>query len=264
MVPVSRGMADVVRPGRLGLRYMVMAPDAVALDEEVGDGLLFSDLVLDFYTNGLRLAVGHFHRGNPERSAERLDSVIDFLHSRYESSPYLILTDHLYNDMPRKFTHAWRTPQERTRREQELRRVLEPDWETADLRDVLGPVPAALLEAARRRLLIPCLNFDGYHVDLDICRRTVDYLGAGNLIALTDHTEVGVMADEKLQRTEHNELWLRSDGAVAAGSLGYEQQRQNMLQIGLTGEEITTIFATNPHAAIAYRPARATTGTRHR
>jgi hypothetical protein len=246
--------------GPLGLRYLVMAPDALALDAEVEGGLLFSDLILDFYSNGLRLAVGHFHRSNPERSVERLEAVIEFLHGRYESSPYLILTDHLYNDMPRTFVHAWRTPEERARRAEELRPVLAPDWATADLRDVLGPVPAAVLEAARRRLLIPCLNFDGWHVDLDICRRTVDYLGAGNLIALTDHTEVGEMAGEQLKRTRHNDLWLRSDGLVAAGSLGYEQQRHNMLEIGLTEQEITTIFVTNPRAAIAYRPVRAVSG----
>lgn len=251
--PTAREWADIASLGPLGLRYIVMAPDAMALEERIDDGPTFAGLLTSFYEQGLRIAVGHYHRDAPERSARRLREVLDFLHNRYESSPYLVLTDHLYNDTPRNFVHSWRTPDEWARRDAQLRRTLEPDWDEADLRQLLGPVSAEMLSAARQSLLFPCLNFDGYHVDLEICRRTVDYLGVERLVALTDHTEVATMAQEPLTRSGHNPLWLRDDGAVAAGSSGYEQQRRNMLSIELDEAAVERLFLTNPVAAVGYR-----------
>lgn len=230
-----------------------MAPDALALEDVIDDQLTFADLLCAFYDRQVRVAFGHFHRDDPQRSAKRMRQVLEFLHGRYISSPYLVLTDHLYNDMPRNFVHTWRTPQERAVREEQLRKVLDPDWESADLNALLGPVPATMIQAAREALLFPCLNFDGYHVDLEICGRTLEYIGAERLIALTDHTEVDVMAREKLHRTDDNPLWLRDDGAVAAGSSGYEQQRENILSLGVGEDVVNQLFVSNPVAAIDYR-----------
>ncbi|MFJ9085814.1 hypothetical protein ACIRL3_25665 [Streptomyces sp. NPDC102384] len=251
--PSAKEWDVIASLGPLGLRYIVMAPDAMALDERIDDGPTYGDLLISFYEQGLRIAVGHFHRHAPERSATRLRNVLEFLHGRYKSSPYLVLTDHLYNDTPRNFKHSWRTPEERIHRDAELHRVLACDWNNTDLRELLGPVPAEMLRSARESLLYPCINFDGYHVDLEICRRTVDYLGADRLIALTDHTEVATMAQEPLTRSDHNPLWLRDDGAVAAGSSGYGQQRENILSIGLDDSAIQRMFVTNPVAAIEYQ-----------
>ncbi|MES0833723.1 hypothetical protein [Nocardiopsis tropica] len=254
-IPSAEEWQKLSELGKHGLRYVVIAPDAMGLDEEIDDGLLFSDLILSFYENGIKIALGHFHHDNPRRSSELTLNVVEFLHGHYESSPYLVLTDHLYNDMPRNFSHAWRTPEEWGRRDRELSAVMEEEWVEDNVSRLLGPVPATLLNEARAKRLIPCLNFDGRHVDLEICRRTVDYLGPENLIALTDHTEVDVMAGEQLSRIGSQELWCRDDGAVAAGSQGYEQQRRNMIDIGLAEDEIRTVFSTNPRAAIAYRPS---------
>ena len=251
--PSPEEWATIASLGPLGLRYIVMAPDAMALDERIDGGPTFADLLVSFYDHGLRIAVGHYHRDAPERSADRLRGVLDFLHGRYESSPYLVLTDHLYNDTPRAFQHAWRTPAEREHRDEQLGRVLAPDWREADLTELLGPVPAAMLRAAEDALLFPCINFDGYHVDLEICRRTVEYLGPDRLIALTDHTDVATMAQEPLSRSEHSPLWLRDDGAVAAGSSGYEQQRRNILSLGFDEDAVQRMFVTNPVAAISHR-----------
>ncbi|MBV9023265.1 MAG: hypothetical protein JO362_05595 [Streptomycetaceae bacterium] len=251
--PSAEEWATLASLGPLGLRYIVMAPDAMALEDRIDDGSTFADLLVNFYEQGLRIAVGHFHRDAPQRSADRLRAVLDFLHGRYASSPYLVLTDHLYNDTPRNFQHAWRTPTERARRDVELKGVLTPDWHEADLRELLGPVPAAMLDAAQDSLLYPCINFDGYHVDLEICRRTVDYLGTSRVIVLTDHTEVATMAQEQLSCSEHNPLWLRDDGAVAAGSSGYEQQRRNILSLGFDEAAVRRMFVTNPLAAISYQ-----------
>jgi hypothetical protein len=243
--------------GPVGLRYIVLAPDAMRLEDEIEPGFTFADLLVEFYDHGLRIALGHFHRHNPDSSADRMRDVLRFLHGRYESSPYLVLTDHLYNDMPRNFTHAWRTKEERPRRAEEIAAFLVHDWETSDLNELLGPVPATMLAAAREGLLMPCINFDGHHVDLEICRSTFDYLGEDRLIALTDHTEVTVMAREPLTREKRSGLWLRYDGAVAAGSASYPRQRANMLSIGLSEEAVAKLFLANPQAAIAHEVRRA-------
>ncbi|MEV4950377.1 hypothetical protein, partial [Streptomyces sp. NPDC053755] len=225
--PTAEEWRRLAALGRHGLRYIVMAPDAMELHDDIAPGFTFADLLTAFYDNGCRIALGHFHRDAPQRSARRMRDVIDFLHSRYTSSPYLILTDHLYNDMPRNFRHAYRTPQEQALRATELPRVLDADWNRETLPDLLGPVPAEMIHAAQDGELLPCINFDGYHVDIDIVRKTVDYLGADKLIVLTDHTEIATMAREPLA-DDGNLLWRRDDGKVAAGQSGPDRQRKNM------------------------------------
>lgn len=248
-VPTLDEWQSLVDLGQYGLRYIVMAPDAMELHETVADGVTFGTLLERFYDAGVKIALGHFHHDDPERSARRTRDVIEFIHARYDPSPYLVLTDHLFNDMPRAFVHTWRTPEERVSREAELEPLLVRPWEEQDLGKLLGPVPAELLAATREGLLTPCLNFDGMHVDLEVCRLTVAYLGAERLIALTDHIEVDTMANEQLSKSG-NGLWLRADGVVAAGSSDYAKQRRNMESIGLTDTEITSLFFGNPRAAV--------------
>lgn len=241
--------------GRSGLRYIVMAPDAMELDDEVGSGFTFADLLLDFYENGTRVALGHFHHGSPELSARRMRDVISFLHKHYESSPYLVLTDHLYNDMPRNFRHAYRTADELAHREEELPGVVDVTWTREALSQLLGPVPAGMITAAEDGKLFPCINFDGFHVDLDIVKKTVEFLGADKLIVLTDHTEVATMALEQLTN-DGSKLWRRNDGKVAAGMSGPDAQTANMRSIGLTPEQIEMVFWTNPKNAVEYLVSR--------
>ncbi|MFI1536191.1 hypothetical protein [Streptomyces anandii] len=256
--PTAEEWTQLTALGPMGLKYVVMAPDAADLDESVGDGLSFAELLGRFYDNGVRIGVGHYHRDNPHRSARRLEEVLDHLHQHYESSPFLVLTDHLYNDMPRNFVHAWRSAAALERRPDELASVMAPRWTRDTLTDLLGPVPAAMLNAALDDRLMPCLNFDGRHVDLALCRRTVDYLGTDRLIALTDHIEVDTMAGEPLTQDAHSGLRLRDDGAVAAGSSDYPTQRANMLSIGLDDDQVQQLFYRNPKAAIEFRPTRQT------
>ncbi|MFJ9440237.1 hypothetical protein ACIROG_27855, partial [Bacillus mobilis] len=99
--------------------------------------------------------------------------------------------------------------------------------------------------------LFPCINFDGYHVDLDIVRKTLDYLGSDKMIVLTDHTEIPTMAREPLV-DDGSLLWRRDDGKVAAGQSGPDRQRQNMASIGLTEQQIDQMFWHNPRNAIQY------------
>ncbi|MFJ4622475.1 hypothetical protein [Streptomyces sp. NPDC088812] len=241
--------------GTRGLRYLVMAPDTMELHDPIGRDLTFARLLELFYDHGCRIALGHFVHDAPERSARRTRDVIEHLHQVYESSPYLVLTDHLYNDMPRRFTHAWRTAEERRRRPAQLADFLAHDWTAEDLDELLGPVPATLLGATREGLVTPCLNFDGLHVDLEVCRRTVEYLGADRLIALTDHIEVDSMAGEGLVLDDTG-LWRRRDGIVAAGTTDYDRQRANILSLGMDECVVAALFDMVPRAAISYMPVR--------
>jgi hypothetical protein len=252
--PTVSEWTELAQLGEVGLRYIVMAPDALDLDDELGPGFSFADLILRIYGHKVRIALGHFHRDNPPRSASRVNAVLDLLHSRFQSSRYLVLTDHLYNDMPRAFTHAWRTPEERTSRGPVLQKLLDADWSRDALPDLLGPVPAALLGAALDDRLMPCINFDDEHVDLEIAVRTANLLGKDRLIALTDHTEVNTMAGEAIARSPGSGLRRRSDGAVAAGSAGPDAQRANMVRGGIPEDHISKLLYDNPRVTLEHVP----------
>ena len=237
----------------LGLKYIVISPDAVELDGELDDGFTFADLICLIYESGGRIALGHFSDNcGASESAARVCALLDFVESKFRRSPYLVLTDHLFNDMPRNFRHAFRSDIERTSRERELEPVLRNPWEASTLSDLLGAVPAALLNAARDGRLTPSLNFDGGHVDLEVCRQVVGYLGASRIIAITDHTETSSLAGEALTGIE--QLLYRGDGVLAASSVSHEAQSINMLGIGLSETEINQAFFATPLAALNFRP----------
>lgn len=235
--------------GRVGLRYLVLAPDAMEMEDMIAPGFRLLDLVEALSENGVRIALGHFERSNPERSADRALGLIDAIQAIIGPSRFSVLTDHLYNDMPRSFVHAWRG-EAKARRDREIEEFLRTPWRPDDLRKLLGPVPAALLEAAREGRLLPCLNFDGHHVDLAVCKRTVEYIGAEGLIAITDHTETQSMAGEELHQTRDASLWYRDDEVVAAGRKDLEWQIENMRRIGLEDSEIHSMTTGNPHRVI--------------
>jgi N-acetylglucosamine-6-phosphate deacetylase len=245
---------EIVDLGRYGLRYIVLAPDTMALDDHIGASYRFEDLLRECYDAGLRIAFGHFRRDDPTQSAACIYNVLTYLHQHYQPSPYLVLTDHLFNDMPRAFIHAWRTKRELSSRDTELSRFMAKPWLPQSLAETLGPVPAALLNAARERKLTPTLNFDGFHVDLEICRLAVNYLGADRLIPITDDTELNMIAGEALHRIEGSPLRYRDDQKVAAGSSGYEKQISNMKSIGITETEIEFMFGALATEALKYSP----------
>lgn len=235
--------------GDVGLRYVVIAPDAMDLDAPLRPGFRFRDLVESFYEHGVKVALGHFRRDDPQRSAERVRALVAFVHERADRSRFAVLTDHLFNDMPRNFRHSWRGP-DRADRDRELAAFLATPWRDDLLPALLGAVPAALLETAREGGLTPCLNFDGEHVDLAICERTLAYVGAGNLIAISDHIECDTMAGEDLHPMDGSSLWLREDDVVAAGSSGLDVQIANMRAIGMTAAQIALVLSDNPRQAL--------------
>ena len=253
--PTGTQWLEMVGWFSLGLKYVVIAPDVLSLDEEVDSGLTFGDLLTLIYDSGGRVALGHFGAHSADQSVTRLHEVLAHIEGSYEPGPYLVLTDHLFNDMPRAFRHAFRSPSDREQRQAELERLL-VRWTPSALPSLLGPLPAALLAAAVEQRLTPSLNFDGGHVDLEICRRVVDYLGEERIIAITDHTEVCSLAGEELSKDHFTGLLYRSDGVLAASSVTQEQQRENMRSIGLSESAINLAFSETPLAALSFVPCK--------
>jgi len=241
---------ELAELGTLGLSYIVMAPDAMDLTDELESGLVFRDVIDAFYLNGVKLALGHFRHDDAELSAHRTERVIDYIQARYGPSPLIVITDHLYNDMPRQFTHAWRTAEEKAGREAELKAFLANRWTASSLPSLLGPVPALLLRAAAEGRLTPALNFDGEHVDLEICRRTVEFLGPERIIAITDDTESAEMAGESLSKRPGSTLLFRDDGRVAAGSSGAVVQERNMRSIGIADADLASLLGGVAHSVL--------------
>jgi N-acetylglucosamine-6-phosphate deacetylase len=237
--------------GSVGLRYLVLAPDAVDPGEEIGTDYTLRALVTELHQHGTLIALGHFSHDDPLRSAKRACALIDVVQETYGPSRYLVLTDHLFNDMPRNFVHSWRGDASR-RRDAELADFLHYEWSAANNPDMLGPVPAALLEAARDGRLTLCLNFDGAHVDLEICRKTVEYVGAEAIVAITDHIERNDMAGEALSLSGAESLWYRADGVVAAGVTDLASQVKNMHSVGLGSIEVDLMTRDNPHNVLAH------------
>ena len=260
--PNAREWQEIVSWFTLGLTYIVVAPDALGLDDEISDGLTMGDLVDGIYLAGGRIAVGHFEGSSAERGAERLERLLTHVERRCVRHPYLLLTDHLFNDMPRNFRHAFRSSAEIKLRASELERVLSVEWEPQALPEILGPVPAALLAAAKQERLTPAINFDGGHVDLAICQRVVSYLGASRLIAMTDHIETRNLAGEPLAVRDGTSLLYRKDGVLAASAVDQEHQLANMREIGLEESSIEQLFIRTPRLALEYVPKPLPTNVR--
>ncbi|MBN9131740.1 MAG: hypothetical protein J0I04_19070 [Paenarthrobacter ureafaciens] len=245
-VPEWKAIADM---GSHGLQYVVMAPDGGDLDEQFGDSTN-REIIDLFYSNGVRLALGHFQHSAPSVSARRTKEVIDYVQEVYGPGPDVLLTDHLFNDMPRAFKHVWRTPEEQQRRLQDLEVFTRNEWTPENLTQTLGEVPAVLVEAARAGKLLPFLNFDGDHVDLEVCRMALNYLGAEKIIGITDDTETTELAGEDLHHRQGSGLWYRSDGVVAAGTGHLDKQIVQLEFLGCNDKEIEKIFRENPLRAL--------------
>ena len=238
----------------LGLNYIVMAPDVLALDERLDEQFSFSDLLDGVYARGGRIALGHFCRRSAHESARRTEEVLAYLESSYERSPYLVLTDHLFNDMPLNFRHAFRRSADQSSRHQLLQPLLDKEWLLSELPELLGPVPATLISMALEQRITPALNFDGGHVDLTICRRVVELLGEGRLIAMTDHTEILSLANESLTLDANTSLLYRDDAVLAASAVPHERHIDNMRSIGLIDPTIKRLFYDTPLEALEYVP----------
>lgn len=252
--PTREQWQALCRSGELGLRYIVLAPDSLASEASgAGDkaGPSMEWILSTLVEAGIKPAFGHFRGDSPSTTARAIEAALDIVERVLgRPTPSAIITDHLFNDMPRAFRHAWRTPGARQHREAELERFRRspPSWGDVDVR--YGEVPAALLRAARDGRLLPCLNFDGDHVDLEFCRQVVELLGPDRVIGITDRVERHQLLGNALKPSAENSLLYQDEGLVAAGTQGIDRQMQNMRKIGLDEAQLWKIFGFTPARAL--------------
>ncbi len=249
--PTKKEWEKLARCGNLGLLYTVLSPDALLKGSYLMERMTPEHPSLLWIVNtlleaGIRPALGHFHKASPEASAKAAQEVIDVAKNFGPKPSHRIITDHLFNDMPLQFRHAWRTPEARLNRKAEMAQQRPEKWTMDNLAKNLGEVPAVLMRAAHEGFLTICLNFDNEHVDLEICKHVVRLLGSKVIIGMTDRIDVNQLGGQSLQKKEHSTLWYQKKGVVAAGTSSIRGQIGNLESIGLNQEEINDIISYVP------------------
>lgn len=229
--------------GRKGLIYNVLSPDAELVPGKWHRPPNMTWIAETLLDGGVLPAAGHFIKADPIASAKSLQRLLDVVAS-WGYGP--TITDHLFNDMPHNFKHAWRTPAEKAKRDHEVAQLNIESWHFNNLEEKLGPVPAVLIKNARQGLVKLCQNFDGEHVDLAVVKKAVELAGAENMLMMTDSIESKRLAGRQLHMQEGSTLLYQDEGIVAAGSQNVFQQIQNMFSIGLSLTEIELITHTVP------------------
>ncbi|PFR37898.1 N-acetylglucosamine-6-phosphate deacetylase [Bacillus thuringiensis] len=235
----------IARCGEKGVKYVVLSPDIYTQGSCLYDKISSQTPSLEWiisllFDAGIGISLGHFHKLNPEVSSDCIKSIIKIAqkHSNRMKIQDLIMVDHFLNDMPSNITYSWRTPERQAYRAREIQQLGLENWTLDNINHKMGPVPATLLKMAKDELLTICLNFDGDHVDLEICKRIVELVGSKNISAMTDHIDVNRMGNAKLIRAEKNRLWYQESGAVAAGMSSMDNQMSNLRNLGFSEKEI--------------------------
>jgi N-acetylglucosamine-6-phosphate deacetylase len=115
------------------------------------------------------------------------------------------------------------------------------------------------MRGARDGSLLLFLNFDGEHVDAEVSRRVVDFVGADRVIGMTDRVEGRSLAGEPLEPAEGSTLLYQRDGVVAAGSQGLDRQMRNLRRLRVDEASIWRMFSFLPLEALG-RPVSAEGG----
>ncbi len=110
----------------------------------------------------------------------------------------------------------------------------------------MGVVAATLLFGAKEGLLKLCLNFDGDHVDLAICKKTIDIVGADNNMIMTDRFPQEISGGQLLTRKDGSTLLYQEQGIVAGGTQGVWQQINNLRSIGIPDGDIEKMVSIVP------------------
>ncbi|MFG2428701.1 hypothetical protein [Streptomyces sp. NPDC048590] len=239
--------------GPYGLTYTVLSPDAFSPASELRDQpgareTGFAWIIPLLMAHGVRPALGHFTRADPEASAALVDEIVELAwQADWEGNGVRVVTDHLFNDMPLNIRHAFRTSRARENRDAVIASYDLPSWTLDRMAEIAGPVPAAIMRQAAAGRIGACINFDGEHVDLAIAARAVQLMGAENSMMMTDRCDSARLGGQGLHHIEDNGLWYQEDGIVAAGSVPLERQRANALSQGLTPEEVQALLAGTAH-----------------
>lgn len=251
-LPTRKEWERLASWGSLGLEYFVVSPDFALPGSPFADLAATRQISVEWVVNlllqhGVRPALGHFTKTDPPGSAAMVDTMVGAARETLGTpSGDALVTDHLFNDMPLEFKHVWRGPEERARRQAEMQAMSEATWDLNLLTEQLGPVPAALIRAARSSDLTICMNFDGEHVDLEFCRRAFGLLGGDRLIAMTDRTDLNELGGQHLHKKTGSTLWYQEGDIVAAGSQHLARQRQNMRSIGIDELSIRAMTWSTP------------------
>lgn len=237
--------------GNRGLKYVVLSPDAYlrgsCLAEHASESPSIAEIVTVLLSHGVTPALGHFQRSDPSASANSVATVI----AAAKRHGKQILTDHLFNDMPLNFRHAWRTKAERSQRDTVALAQELDTWTPENLTSKLGPVPATLIYAAREGLAILCVNFDGDHVDHLICKRLQTLVAKDKMIAMTDRIETPTLAGATLTRSATNSLWYRPNGTtVAAGTTSIDHLMRHLREMGSDERTIWHLASIVPSEAL--------------
>ncbi len=245
-MPTRQHWRELAACGKNGLIYVILSPDAQCpgsnfpLDATAPSVAWIAETLL---SGDVLPAPGHFIKNDPSASAKKLQSIFDVVAAWGGGAT---ITDHLFNDMPLNFKHAWRKAEEKARRDQEILQLNLETWNWDNLEEKLGPVPAVMIRNARKGLVKLCQNFDGEHVDLAIVKKAVELAGAENMLMMTDSIESKRLAGRDLTMQEGSTLLYQDAGIVAAGTQCAQKQIQNMISIGLTVKEIKLITAITP------------------
>lgn len=241
--PTKKEWEDFAACGKYGLVYMVISPDSLIDGDFNGKPLSADYPSMDFIINtlidgGVRPSLGHFKHDAPEDSAESILKVVEIVKSKgIELFSGMVITDHLFNDMPRNFTHTWRTKIEKEKRANEIN-ILNT-WNLDNLSEKLGVVPATLIKAAMEGYITLSLNFDGDHVDLEVCKYIVDLVGPKHIMAMTDRaSDTKILCGRQLTTIEDNTLLYQEGRIVAAGTQSIDKQIKNMRKIGIEEDDI--------------------------
>ncbi len=252
-IPTSAHWETLASCGQKGLIYVVYSPDAYLTGSNFSFNLSPPSIpwiTETLLTGGVLPNPGHFVKTDPKASAEALQIVFDII-ANWGHCP--TTTDHLFNDMPHNFRHAWRTKRQRESREKDLQEVNLASWGLDSLEEKLGPVPAVMIQNARKGIVKLCMNFDGEHVDLAIVKKTVEMVGAENMLMMTDSVESGRLAGRSLHRQEDSTLLYQDEGIVAAGSQSVLRQIENLLLIGVTPKEVRQLVSIVPASILEKR-----------
>ncbi|MBD9597688.1 hypothetical protein IB270_33225 [Ensifer sp. ENS05] len=236
-IPTDAEWTRISDLGRMGVIYTVVSQSSGV------ENARFSSVIDCLCSNGIHPALGHFPQDDVAKALKSIEITLD----RAELHGVKVLTDHLFNDMPRNFRHAWRTEKEKRGRLSELMSERDVRWTSSNLEKIVGPVAAALMKAALEKKLSLCVNFDGEHVDSSVLRKTVDFVGADQIVAMTDRVDVPRLKGFHLADKPGSKLWYVNGTTVAASKSTIDDQIRLMAsQLRMTDCEILKATVVNP------------------
>ncbi|MFF4383455.1 hypothetical protein [Kitasatospora sp. NPDC001547] len=239
--------------GPLGLVYLMVSPDALTPGSYLAPALPagYPDLewiVTTLVERGVRPALGHFTREDPQLGADCVETAISAAEAAdFPGRGVRVITDHLFNEMPLLVKHAFRTSRAKAERDAVIASYDLPSWSLADLHEQVGPVPAAIIRAAHAGRITACLNFDGEHVDFAIAKRAVELAGPSNMMLMTDRSDTPDLGGQHLHRDAENSLWYQHEGVVAAGTQPIDQQIANVRGLGVSESDIWHLVSFTAH-----------------